>query len=65
MRATVVDGVSAGYRVSVPRECVGDRALAPHEANLFDIEQKYVDVLPVGDVPAYLETVRDGERVTR
>jgi len=65
VRATVVDGVSAGYRVSVPRECVGDRALAPHEANLFDMEQKYADVLPVGDVLAHLETVRDRERVTR
>ena len=65
VRATVVDGVSSGYRVIVPRECVGDRALAPHEANLFDMEQKYANVLPVGDVLAYFETVRDGERVTR
>ena len=26
-------------------DCVGDRALGPHEANLFDIAQKYGDVI--------------------
>jgi maleamate amidohydrolase len=25
---------------------VGDRALEPHEANLFDMRQKYADVMP-------------------
>ena len=34
----------------MPRECVGDRAQAPHEANLFDIQQKYGDVVGVDDV---------------
>ncbi|MDO8278153.1 MAG: isochorismatase family protein [Burkholderiaceae bacterium] len=45
VRATVVDGCMAGYRVFVPRECVGDRAQGPHEANLFDIDAKYGDVI--------------------
>jgi hypothetical protein len=36
----------------VPRECVGDRAQAPHEANLFDIQQKYGDVVAVADAIA-------------
>ena len=44
VRATVVDGVSYGYRVIVPEECVGDRAAGPHEWNLFDIDSKYADV---------------------
>lgn len=44
IRATVVDGCMAGYRCFVPRECVGDRAAAPHEANLFDIQAKYGEV---------------------
>lgn len=43
--AAVPDGCMAGYRVFVPRECVGDRALGPHEANLFDIDAKYGDVI--------------------
>jgi hypothetical protein len=33
----------------VPRECVGDRAQAPHEANLFDIQQKYGDVVSLDE----------------
>jgi maleamate amidohydrolase len=45
VRATAVDAVQHGYRPIVPRECVGDRASAPHEANLFDIQQKYGDVV--------------------
>jgi hypothetical protein len=38
----------------VPRECVGDRAQGPHEANLFDIDAKYGDVIGVEDALAYL-----------
>jgi len=43
----------------VPRECVGDRARAPHEANLFDIQAKYADVVTLEDALRYLETVPD------
>jgi maleamate amidohydrolase len=45
VRASVVDAMSWGLRVMVVRDCVGDRALGPHEANLFDMQQKYADVL--------------------
>jgi hypothetical protein len=34
-----------GFRVIVPRQCVGDRADGPHAANLFDIDSKYGDVV--------------------
>jgi nicotinamidase-related amidase len=50
IRATAVDGLQHGYRVIVPRECVGDRAARPHEANLFDIQGKYGDVLSLAAV---------------
>jgi len=50
IRATVVDGLQHGYRVIVPRECVGDRAAGPHEANLLDIDGKYGDVMALGEV---------------
>lgn len=50
IRATAVDGLQYGYRVVVPRECVGDRHPDPHEANLFDINAKYGDVLPLAQV---------------
>lgn len=54
VRAAAIDAIQYGYRVVVPRECVGDRHDAPHDANLFDINAKYGDVLPKSEVVAYL-----------
>jgi len=45
VRATVVDAISYNFRPVVVAECVGDRAAGPHDANLFDIGQKYADLL--------------------
>ncbi|AOZ05523.1 N-carbamoylsarcosine amidohydrolase [Cupriavidus malaysiensis] len=45
VRASVVDAMSLGFRPLVVSDCVGDRALGPHAANLFDMEQKYATVL--------------------
>ena len=58
VRATVVDAVQYGYPTLVPRECVADRAAGPHEANLFDIDQKYGDVVTLDDVRGYLREAR-------
>ncbi|MCE8038965.1 N-carbamoylsarcosine amidohydrolase [Halomonas sp. MCCC 1A11062] len=55
VRATVVDAISYGFRVVVPRECVGDRHQNPHEANLFDIHAKYGDVMSMSEVMRYFE----------
>ena len=49
IRATAIDLLQYGYPTLVPRECVGDRAQAPHEANLFDIQAKYADVVSIED----------------
>lgn len=57
IRATAVDGLQHGYRVIVPRECVGDRAAGPHEANLLDIHSKYGDVVSRREVLDYLARV--------
>ena len=54
VRATVVDAMGYGFRPIVPRECSGDRAEGPHEANLFDMDQKYADVMPLEEVKAAL-----------
>lgn len=54
VRASVVDAVQHGFPTLVPRQCVGDRAAGPHEANLFDIDAKYGDVVDVDDVLDYL-----------
>jgi maleamate amidohydrolase len=57
VRATAIDLLQYGWPTLVPRECVGDRAQAPHEANLFDIQAKYADVVPLEDALAYVESV--------
>jgi nicotinamidase-related amidase len=57
VRATAVDLLQYGWPTLVPRECVGDRAQAPHEANLFDIQAKYADVVSVEEALEYLESV--------
>ena len=54
IRASAVDGMQYGFRVIVPRECVGDRRAEPHDANLFDIDSKYGDVVSKADVLEYL-----------
>ena len=55
VRATAVDALQHGYRVVVPREAVGDRNAAAHEASLYDIDAKYGDVVALADACAYLE----------
>lgn len=57
VRASAVDGMQYGFRVIVPRECVGDRHEGPHEANLFDINSKYGDVVGKFEVMNYLRNL--------
>src|SRR3546814_7958045 len=45
VRGTVVDAFSLNFKVAVPQECVYDRGATSHAVNLFDIGQKYADVL--------------------
>ena len=53
VRATVVDALSHDFRPVVVTDCVGDRALGPHEANLFDMGQKYADLMTRAEVEAH------------
>lgn len=55
VRASAVDAMQYGFRAIVPRECVGDRRAEPHDANLFDIDSKYGDVVSRAEAIAYLE----------
>ena len=54
IRASAVDAVQHGFLPVVVREAVGDRDEAPHMANLFDLQAKYADVVPMNDVLTYL-----------
>jgi len=57
VRATVVDAVQSGFTVLVPEDCCADRASAPHEANLYDMAQKYADVIDSIDALNWLRSV--------
>jgi len=50
VRATAVDGLQNNYRVLVPREACGDRDAQAHEANLYDLNAKYADVVSLREV---------------
>lgn len=56
VRATVVDAVQSGFTVLVPRDCCADRAQAPHDANLYDMQQKYADVTDSDDILDWLQS---------
>ncbi|MFT4190556.1 MAG: isochorismatase family protein [Comamonas sp.] len=57
VRATVVDAVQSGFNVLVPRDGCADRAQAPHEANLYDMQQKYADVTDTAELLAWIATL--------
>jgi maleamate amidohydrolase len=61
IRATAIDCLQNGYYTIVVREAVGDRAAGPHEANLFDIDAKYADVVSLWDALDYLRSFAAGE----
>ncbi|MCL4780557.1 MAG: isochorismatase family protein [Gammaproteobacteria bacterium] len=58
IRASAVDAVQHGFRPIVIRECVGDRHDGPHEANLFDINAKYGDVISKAEALAYIRGLK-------
>ena len=57
VRATVIDAFMRDIRCMVIRECVADRTTAVMEANLFDLQQKYAEVVPLSEALAYLQNV--------
>ena len=56
VRASAVDACQYGFIPCVVREAVGDRAPEPHEANLFDLQAKYAEVIALGSALAYVRT---------
>jgi maleamate amidohydrolase len=62
VRATGVDTVSYGFIPIVVRDGVGDRHPEPHEANLFDLQSKYADVVDSSEVLAYFEKFGTNEQ---
>ena len=58
VRATAVDACQHGYVPIVVRDAVGDRSPEPHEANLFDLQAKYAEVVREEDAVRYLSGTR-------
>jgi nicotinamidase-related amidase len=56
IRASAVDSLQYGYHTVVVKDAVGDRAAGPHEANLFDIDAKYGDVVELAEALDYLRS---------
>ena len=55
VRATVVDGYSNGFHMTLAEECTFDRSMLSHKVNLFDLHHKYADVMHVDEVIAHLD----------
>jgi maleamate amidohydrolase len=60
VRASCVDAMSHGFRTAVVAEACGDRHAAPHEANLFDMNAKYADVVNEAETIAFLSSLSRG-----
>lgn len=57
VRATVIDSFSYGFHTAVVEDGVFDRGELSHAVNLFDMDQKYANVMPSDAVVAYLDAL--------
>ena len=57
VRASVIDSMSYNFKTVVASNCVGDRAIGPHDANLFDMDQKYADLMTSSEIIAVLHEI--------
>ena len=57
VRASVTDAFAYNFKVVVPQECVYDRSRTSHAVNLWDMNAKYADVMPVAEAIGLVETI--------
>jgi maleamate amidohydrolase len=50
VRGSVVDAFAFNFRVAVPHDAVYDRSKTSHAVNLFDMSEKYADVLSTDEL---------------
>ena len=62
VRASVVDGCAHRFKVMVVEEGVWDRHETPHAMNLFDMHQKYADVVSADETVEWLQEWSAGHR---
>ena len=63
VRASVVDGATYRYRMGVVEECCFDRTQASHWMNLFDLNQKYADVIKKEQAIGYMDTIGEKRKL--
>ena len=56
VRATALDACQYGFIPFVVRDAVGDRDPRPHEANLFDLQAKYAEVVSEAEILDHMKT---------
>lgn len=54
LRATTIDAYAFNFKVVIPEETAFDRFECSHAINLFDMNCKYADVIPVNEIETYL-----------
>jgi len=57
VRATALDACQHGFLPFVVREACGDRHPGPHEANLFDLQAKYAEVISEAEAIAHISAL--------
>jgi maleamate amidohydrolase len=55
VRATALDALQHGFAPFVVRDACGDRHTEPHDANLFDLQAKYAEVVSELEARAFLQ----------
>jgi maleamate amidohydrolase len=60
VRGTVVDGFAYNFRAVVPHDCVYDRSQVSHAVNLFDMSEKYADVMSCDELISAMKTTAQG-----
>lgn len=58
VRASTIDASAYGLRPMVVTDCVGDRAEGPHNASIFDMGQKYADLLTSKEALTYFTSLK-------
>jgi maleamate amidohydrolase len=59
VRASVIDGFSYNYIVSVVEDCTFDRGIVSHKVNLFDLDAKYGDVVTLEETLKYIDRLSE------
>ncbi len=62
VRASVVDGATFRFQMGVVEECVYDRTQSSHYVNLYDMHQKYADVIELNYAMDYFDKIGSAKK---